>query len=232
MLTLLQAGWFDSWETMVGAAVFILYILSSILGGRKKPDPQRRREFPIPPPTPEQREDAPRPPPTTPAPQPTIPAPQPPRPTMPMPPRPSGPPRPPRTGFPRQPGQPPAPLPLPPRPPRVEPPRSRPATRPPAAPQPAPRRPEPVVRRPSPPVVQQATPRMSPVTAAHEEPEGESIAHRHLPEAAARPPQRAKNEQADRLRKVLTNRAGLRGALILAEILQPPLALREDHLQR
>ena len=57
MITL--ADWFDSWETMAGAAVFILYVIGSIIGGKKKvpqrPDAPRRaptapRRVPQPPP--------------------------------------------------------------------------------------------------------------------------------------------------------------------------------------
>jgi hypothetical protein len=243
-MTLLAGDWFQSWETMAGAAVFILYVLGSIIGGKKK--------------TPSQAPTAPRR------------APAPPRPPTPLStgrPGQPGPPRPPRAPTPTVAHAPPATSTL--RPAAMPQQAQTPTHRdmpPPNAPRPAP----PVRRAPQPPAAPQrriapaspaadaGPPRRRPglmtedesALTAHrprevalpteigeerklhevsQEIEEERKAHRLMRDAD--PAARRAEELREKLVKVLRSRGGVRGAIMLNELISPPVALREHHLQ-
>lgn len=265
-MTLLAGDWFQSWEAMAGAAVFILYVLGSIIGGKKKPEQRPRGTPPQAPQVPRRMPQAPRPPrqpPSGPAPgqagpprPPRVPPPQAPRPT-PMvthtPPATS-------TLRPAELRRPveqrthhdmPPPIARPPAPPPIR------APAPPGARRPAPPRPAaPPPRRPV--IVEEEPPRRRPATLAegesalavhrpreqgvpseiiderrlHETPaeiEAERRAHRLVREGEATG--RRGDDLRDKLLRVLRSRSGVRGAILLSEIISPPVALREGHLR-
>ncbi|MBU0641380.1 MAG: hypothetical protein KKB50_21175, partial [Planctomycetes bacterium] len=72
---------------------------------------------------------------------------------------------------------------------------------------------------------------------AAKQPESERAREHKLEQLTQKPPgpsrvRRPQRGLADKLDRVLGSQSGLQGAILLSEILSPPVSLRDDHLTR